>query len=42
MLVHADPESDRLVLSPRELDALKCHPGDQIRLVRLCPEERKS
>ncbi|STV73733.1 Arginine N-succinyltransferase [Klebsiella michiganensis] len=26
MLVHADPESDRLVLSARELDALKCHP----------------
>lgn len=42
MLVHADPESDRLVLSARELDALKCHPGDQIRLVRLCPEEKKS
>jgi arginine N-succinyltransferase len=40
MLVHADPESDRLVLSARELDALKCHPGDQIRLVRLCPEEK--
>ncbi|PLL13789.1 arginine N-succinyltransferase, partial [Klebsiella michiganensis] len=34
MLVHADPEIDRMVLSARELDALKCHPGDQIRLVR--------
>jgi arginine N-succinyltransferase len=28
------------VLSARELDALKCHAGDQIRLVRLCPEEK--
>lgn len=42
MLVHADPDSDCLMLSARELDALKCHVGDPVRLVRLCPEEKKS
>lgn len=42
MLVHADSDSDRLLLSARELDALKCHPGDRIRMVRLIPEEKKS
>lgn len=42
MLVHADPETDRLMLSARELDALKCHVGELVRLVRLCPEEKKS
>ena len=40
MLVYADPESDRLVLSARELDALKCHAGDHVRFVRLCAEEK--
>jgi arginine N-succinyltransferase len=42
LLVHADPDTERLVLSARELDALKCHAGDQVRLVRLIPEEKKS
>ncbi|WP_421672306.1 arginine N-succinyltransferase [Raoultella terrigena] len=41
MLVQADPDTDRLLLSARELDALKCHPGDRIRMVRLIPEEKK-
>jgi arginine N-succinyltransferase len=40
LLVHADPDTDRLLLSARELDALKCHVGDQVRLVRLIPEEK--
>ena len=42
LLVHADPDTDRLLLSARELDALKCHVGDRVRLVRLIPEEKKS
>ena len=42
MLAYADPDSDRLPLNGQQLDALKCHPGEKIRLVRLCPEEKKS
>lgn len=42
MLVHADPHTERLVLTARELDALKCHAGDRVRLVRLSPEEKTS
>ncbi|EHM47395.1 MAG: arginine N-succinyltransferase [Yokenella regensburgei] len=41
MLIHADPHCERLVLTAQQLDALKCHAGDRIRLVRLCPEEKK-
>ena len=41
MLVHADPASDSLSLSAEQRDALNCHPGDNVRLVRLCPEEKK-
>lgn len=40
LLVHADPHTDRLLLSARELDALKCHVGDRVRLVGLIPEEK--
>jgi len=41
MLVEADPESDTLLLSAAQMDALKCQPGDRVRLARLCPEEKK-
>ncbi|KNC94920.1 arginine N-succinyltransferase [Trabulsiella odontotermitis] len=41
MLINADPHTDRLVLTGKQLDALKCCAGDKIRLVRLCPEEKK-
>jgi len=41
MLVHADPQTESLVLNAEQLDALNCHPGDSVRLVRLCPEEKK-
>lgn len=40
MLVQADPHCMRLVLTVAQLDALKCHAGDPVRLVRLCPEEK--
>lgn len=40
MLVQADPQATRLVLTAAQLDALKCHAGDRVRLVRLCPEEK--
>ena len=40
LLVHADPYGDTLTLSARELDMLKCHAGDQVRMVRLIPEEK--
>ena len=30
----------RLVLTAAQLDALKCHAGDKVRLVRLCAEEK--
>lgn len=40
MLIQADPQATRLVLTAAQLDALKCHPGDPVRLVRLCPEEK--
>ncbi|HDG1690094.1 TPA: arginine N-succinyltransferase [Kluyvera georgiana] len=41
MLVHADPAGETLTLNAEQLDALNCHPGDAVRLVRLCPEEKK-
>ncbi|RBP09601.1 arginine N-succinyltransferase [Pseudocitrobacter faecalis] len=41
MLVAADPHCDKLLLNAQQLDALKCHAGDNVRLVRLCPEEKK-
>lgn len=42
MLIHVDPNSERLVLSAAQRDALKCNPGDKVRLVRLCAEEKKA
>lgn len=42
MLIHVDPNTERLVLSAAQLDALKCKAGDSVRLVRLCAEEKKS
>jgi len=41
MLVRANPKTERLVLDAATLDALKCQAGDRVRLVRLCPEEKK-
>ena len=40
MLVRADPDTQRLVLTAAQLDALKCHAGDHVRFVRLCAEEK--
>ncbi len=42
MLIYAEPNTERLVLSAAQLDALKCKAGDSVRLVRLCAEEKKS
>ncbi|WP_313109199.1 arginine N-succinyltransferase [Atlantibacter sp.] len=42
MLIRANPDTPRLVLDAATLDALKCQAGDTVRLVRLCPEEKKS
>ena len=39
-LVQADPHTDRLLLSAQQLDVLNIRPGDSVRLVRLCPEEK--
>ena len=41
-LVEADPDTGRLMLSARQLDALKVRTGDCVRLVRLCPEEKQA
>ena len=41
-LINVDPNSERLVLSAAQRDALKCNPGDKVRLVRLCAEEKKA
>ena len=40
MLVRADPNTQRLVLTAAQLDALKCRAGDRVRFVRLCAEEK--
>lgn len=40
MLIRTDPDTQRLVLTAAQLDALKCHAGDRVRLVRLCAEEK--
>ncbi|WP_342320954.1 arginine N-succinyltransferase [Kosakonia sp. BYX6] len=42
MLIHADPQTERLLLTAEELDTLKCQPGDKVRLVRLCAEEKSA
>lgn len=39
-LVPADPAADSLALDAAQCDRLKCQPGDRVRLVRLCPEEK--
>ncbi|NIY49186.1 arginine N-succinyltransferase [Cedecea colo] len=41
LLVKANPEGDRLIIDAATADALKCSAGDKVRLVRLCPEEKK-
>ena len=40
MLIETDPHTQRLVLSAAQLDALKCRAGEQVRIVRLSPEEK--
>lgn len=40
VLVRTDPATERLILTAAQLDALKCHTGDRVRLVRLCAEEK--
>ncbi len=42
VLVRTDPATERLILTAAQLDALKCHAGDRVRLVRLCAEEKNS
>lgn len=39
-LIRVDPDCERLVLTPAQLDALKCRAGDRVRMVRLCAEEK--
>ncbi|WP_312240477.1 arginine N-succinyltransferase [Pantoea sp.] len=39
-LLPADTRSDRIVISTAQADALKCQPGDSLRVVSLCPEEK--
>ncbi len=40
MLVRADPDTQRLVLTAAQLDALKCHAGDHVRFcASLCRGE---
>ncbi|MDR9890028.1 arginine N-succinyltransferase [Pseudenterobacter timonensis] len=39
-LIRTNPKCERLVLTAAQMDDLKCSPGDKVRLVRLCPEER--
>lgn len=41
MLIKADPKGEKLVLDAATADALKCASGDTVRVVRLCPEEKK-
>lgn len=41
MLIKADPKGEKLVLDAATADALKCANGDTVRVVRLCPEEKK-
>ncbi|WP_130834889.1 arginine N-succinyltransferase [[Erwinia] mediterraneensis] len=41
-LLPADMRSDRIVLSAAQAEALKCQPGDSLRVVSLCPEEKKA
>ncbi len=41
LLVKANPEGERLIIDAATADALKCSAGDKVRLVRLCPEEKK-
>ncbi|MNC19655.1 Arginine N-succinyltransferase [compost metagenome] len=41
MLIKANPKGDRLIIDAKTADALKCSTGDKVRLVRLCPEEKK-
>ena len=40
VLARTDPATERLILTAAQLDALKCHAGDRVRLVRLCAEEK--
>lgn len=40
MLVNANPDTERLLLSAAQMDALKCRAGEKVRLVRLCAEEK--
>ncbi|RPH25951.1 arginine N-succinyltransferase [Buttiauxella warmboldiae] len=41
MLIRANPKGERLIIDAATADALKCSTGDNVRLVRLCPEEKK-
>lgn len=41
MLIKANPKGDRLIIDATTAEALNCSTGDKVRLVRLCPEEKK-
>ncbi|PKH26483.1 arginine N-succinyltransferase [Enterobacterales bacterium CwR94] len=41
-LLRADPDSDSLALESRAAQALLCQPGDRLRVVKLCLEEKKA
>ncbi|MCT4706254.1 arginine N-succinyltransferase [Enterobacteriaceae bacterium H11S18] len=41
MLIKANPKGDRLIIDAATAEALNCSTGDKVRLVRLCPEEKK-
>lgn len=40
MVIRPVERSDVSALMQAQLDALKCHAGDRVRLVRLCAEEK--
>lgn len=42
MLIKANPKSEKLIIDAATADTLKCSTGDKVRLVRLCPEEKKA
>lgn len=41
MLIKANPKGERLIVDAATAEALNCSGGDRVRLVRLCPEEKK-
>lgn len=42
MIIHADPLSETVTLSPQQAGLLCCEQGDSLRVVTLCREEKKA